>query len=86
MTLVVSPKFVKALLKKPPELQAAIKECISRLEADPRAPGLHCHRVQGAKGVWEAYVDDGNRLTYHYEKGAIVLRNHCNHDILKRSP
>lgn len=38
------------------------------------------------EGVWEAYVDRGNRVTFEYAvDGSIVLRNHCNHDILKRS-
>jgi hypothetical protein len=37
----------------------------------------------GSAGVFEAYVDKKNRVTFHYEQGAIVLRKHCNHDILK---
>jgi hypothetical protein len=42
--------------------------------------------MQGYKGVYEAYVDKGNRVTFHYDDaGRIVMRNHCNHDIL-RSP
>jgi hypothetical protein len=32
--------------------------------------------------VWEAYVDRANRVTFHYEVGRIVMRNHCNHDII----
>lgn len=43
--------------------------------------------MQGFEGVWEAYVDRGNRVTFHYdEDGSIVMRNHCNHDMLTRSP
>jgi hypothetical protein len=53
---------------------------------DPNHPGLHAHRVQGAPGVWEAYVDDANRVTFHYASGTIVMRNNCNHDIVRRSP
>jgi hypothetical protein len=33
----------------------------------------------------EAYVDMKNRITWHWEDGEIVLRNHCNHSILKRA-
>jgi hypothetical protein len=53
---------------------------------DPRHPGLHTHRVQGAPGVWEAYVDNANRVTFHYDEGAIVMRSNCNHDIVRQSP
>jgi hypothetical protein len=41
-------------------------------------------RVQGAPGV--AYVDDANRVTFHYAGATIVMRNNCNHDIARRSP
>jgi hypothetical protein len=84
--VVVDETFKKRLRRKTPDLQAAIYECIDRLADDPRHPGLRVHRVQGVAGVWEAYVDQANRLTFHWEEGAIVLRNHCNHDILTRAP
>jgi hypothetical protein len=78
--------FRRTLRKKPLVMRLAITECIKRLAENPRHPGLHTHRVQGTDGVFEAYVDDGNRLTFHYEGSTIVLRNHCNHDMLKRNP
>ena len=41
--------------------------------------------MQGHRGVWEAYVDRANRVTFHYaDDGTIVLRKNCNHDILRR--
>jgi hypothetical protein len=40
--------------------------------------------MQVQKGVFESYVDCKNRVTFHYAKGRIVVRKHCNHDILKR--
>ena len=34
-------------------------------------------------GVWESYIDQANRVTWEYgEADTIVLRNHCNHQIL----
>ncbi|MGH9043061.1 MAG: hypothetical protein ACRDZ3_22845 [Acidimicrobiia bacterium] len=86
MPFEISPKFKRALRKKRPEFVAAILECIDRLDRDPTHPGLHTHRVQGTRGVWEAYVDDGNRVTFHYEEGRMVLRNHCHHDIVRTNP
>ena len=34
--------------------------------------------------MWEAYVDQPNRLTFHYDAERIALRKNCNHDILRR--
>lgn len=82
----IPPNFAKVLKKKPAELQAAVAECVHRLGENPRHPSLQTHRVQGTRGVFEAYVDMANRVTFEYQDGAIVLRNNCNHDIIKRSP
>ncbi len=84
--LIFAPRFKKVLRKKPPALQAAIYECITRLGTNPAHPGLEVHRVKGTPGVWECYVDRANRVTYHWEGDAIVVRNNCNHDIIERSP
>ncbi len=84
MSVVLTPKFKKRLQDKQPKLAAAILQCIHRIEENPRQPGLQVHRMHGVGGVWEAYVDRSNRVTFHYdESGAIVFRNHCNHDILR---
>ena len=85
--LVIPKSFKRRLDKKPPEQAGPIAECVQRLADDPRHPGLHTHRVRGAgPGVFEAYVDKANRITFHWEGADIVLRNHCNHDVLKRNP
>jgi hypothetical protein len=76
--------FKKHLATKSASLQAAILECVARLGENTRHPSLRTHRVQGTKGVYEAYVDKANRVTFHYDSGRIVLRNHCNHDIVGR--
>lgn len=61
-------------------------ECIARLAENPRHPGLRTKRLQvsmGGTAVFSARVDRANRLTFHWDGSTIVLRNHCNHDILK---
>lgn len=65
-------------------MQGSILRCVKLLGDDSRRGGLHVHRVQGAPGVWEAYVDRANRVTFHWSEGRIVLRKNCNHDILRR--
>jgi hypothetical protein len=83
---IIPPNFKKVMSKKSPELQAAILECVSRLSENPRHPGLQTHKVQGTRGVFEAYVDKGNRVTFEWDGDMIVLRNNCNHAILDRNP
>jgi hypothetical protein len=41
---------------------------------------------RGAKWLLcsELVSDRKNRVTFHYDGGRIVLRKHCNHDILRR--
>jgi hypothetical protein len=65
-------------------LRGSILKCVHRLGDNPRHPGLQTHKIRGAKGVLEAYVDDSNRVTFCYDdKGGILLLNHCNHDIIE---
>ena len=78
------PRFRRAYKKKPAAMRSAIDEAVAQLRRDPRHPGLRTHRVQGTAGVWEARLSNSNRLTFHWREDTIVLRNHCNHDILDR--
>ncbi|MEX1006463.1 MAG: hypothetical protein WD271_01295 [Acidimicrobiia bacterium] len=41
--------------------------------------------MRGYRGVWEAYVNEGDRVTFNMAGGRITMRVHCNHDVL-RSP
>jgi len=82
---VIPDAFAKVARKKEPRLRNAIARCIELLVDNPRHPGLHVHRVQGRRGVWEAYIDQANRVTFHWDdNGRIVLRKNCNHEILAR--
>ena len=79
----VPDSFKKELDSREPSLAGAIVECAVRLGENARHPSLRTHPVRGHEGVFEAYVDMKNRVTFHYGPGKIVLRKHCNHDILK---
>ncbi len=80
----VPRSFKRELTKKPPALAGAITECVVRLGENTLHPSLQTHPVRGNPGVFEAYVDKANRITFHYSDGKIVLRKHCNHSILRR--
>jgi hypothetical protein len=84
--VVIPENFRRVMKRKDPRLRMAIRECIERLTEDPRHPGLQTHKMRGAAGVWECYVDKGNRVTFAWVGNTIVLRNNCNHDMLARNP
>lgn len=85
LRLEILPRFKRARRRKTPQMRESIDDCVELLACNPRHPGLHAHRVQGRRGVWEAYVDQANRVTFEYGENSIILRNNCNHDML-RSP
>jgi hypothetical protein len=64
-------------------MRDTIARAVTQLRRDHRHPGLRTHRVWGQPGVYEARLDAGNRLTFHWDDDTIVLRSHCNHAILK---
>lgn len=79
-------RFKKRLAQKSTESQGAILRTVQQLaDHGTRYPGLHCHPVRGYRGVWEAYVNEGDRVTFNMAGGRITMRVHCNHDVL-RSP
>jgi mRNA-degrading endonuclease RelE of RelBE toxin-antitoxin system len=80
----IRPTFKKRLRKKPPEMRKAVEDAVTQLRKDWRHPGLRTHRIQNKQGVYGARLGGGNRLTFHWDEGTIVLRNHCNHDILHK--
>lgn len=82
----IDKSFKRRLAKKPAKLQGAILEAVQRLREDPYHPSLHTKKMQGQRDVFEARVDQANRITFHWEGDTIYLRNHCNHDVLIRSP
>lgn len=71
----------KKLAKKTPEMQGAINACLRQLRQDPHHPGLRTSSVGGRKGVFEARVSKGNRVTFFWDGPVVVIENHCNHEI-----
>lgn len=79
-----TPNFDRHFARKPRRLQEITRRKIEMLADDPTHPSLQIHRVEGADGVWEAYIDMTHRLTFEYREGGIVLRNNNGHEILRR--
>jgi len=84
LTPVRVPKpLKKKLAKKTPEMQKAVLACITQLREDWRHPGLRSSKLSGTD-IYHARIDGGNRVTFFWEDGRIVIENHCNHEILDR--
>jgi len=62
-------------------MQTAIWAAVRQLRVDPRHPGLRVKKI--TRSVFEARIDEGNRLTFFWDGPKIVLENHCHHDIVR---
>jgi hypothetical protein len=82
----VSKRFKKARAKKDAVQQDYVNRTLATLRENPRHNSLHTHKVHGSPGVWESYINDSYRVTWHYEGSVIVLRMTCAHRIIDRNP
>lgn len=63
--------------------------CFTQLRTDWRSRGLRTKKMEGRKApngetIYEARVTRGDRVTFFFDDGRIVIENHCHHDILRR--
>ena len=84
--VIANQTFEKAFGKKPSSVQKRIIKAVELLAANPRHPSLQMHRIIGAEGVWEVYVDRTRyRMTLEFtQHGDIQLLNNCTHSILPK--
>lgn len=85
-TIVLTKRFKRRFERKTPQQRAAIMRTLARLEENPRHPGLNAHPLRGSGGVWEAYINTGDRVSYQRDGDRLILRMNCNHDEVLRSP
>ena len=52
--------------------------------AGDTSKGLRRKPMSGYRGVWEASVDMGTRVTFEIDGGHLYMRANCNHDVLRR--
>jgi mRNA-degrading endonuclease RelE of RelBE toxin-antitoxin system len=86
MPLKFTERFKRQYLKLPPEIRDKADKALKLLDANYRHPGLRSHPVDGAPGIYEAYVDRKYRLTYEHHNDFFILRNIDNHDECLRKP
>jgi hypothetical protein len=79
-------RFVKQYLRLPVAIQSKVDKALLQLDTDFRKPGLRSHPVQGAQGIFEAYVDRRYRMTFERNGDTFIMRNVDNHDECLQNP
>jgi hypothetical protein len=86
MPLEYAERFKLQYVKLPLAVRLKVDKSLKLLDADFRHPGLRSHPVEGAPGIYEAYVDRKYRLTFARRGDTLILRNVDNHDECLRKP
>lgn len=76
--------FVREYQQLPTTIQAQVDEALRQLAHDPRHPSLRVKKMQPmSRGIFEARVTRGYRMTFAVEGAAFMLRRVGTHDILR---
>ena len=86
MPVELTERFIRQYGRLPPAIRRKVDKSLRLLESDFRHPGLRSHPVQGAPGIFEAYVDIKYRMTFERRSDSFILRNVDNHDECLNNP
>jgi mRNA interferase RelE/StbE len=77
--------FRKDYRRLPKSIREKADKQLRFLSDNPKHPSLKIHRIEGAHGFWEFYVDRSYRCVYTLESDAAVLRYIGPHDIIEKA-
>ena len=86
MPILLTERFIRQYGLLPAAIQRKVDKALRFLDKDFRHPGLRSHPVEGAQGIFEAYVDIKYRLTFERRSDTFILRNVDNHDKCLKNP
>lgn len=86
MPVELTDRFVKQYLRLPKVIQRKVDKALLMLDSNFRRSGLRSHPVEGARGIFEAYVDRRYRMTIERCGDTFVMRNIDNHDECLQNP
>lgn len=70
--LVLSSSFkraFKALVRRTPEIESRIADCLKLLSVDPFHPALKTHKLKGKlSGAWACTVEYDCRIVFNFQK------------------
>ena len=82
-----SERFEQDFLRLPPELQKKVLKALRQLAENPRHPSLQTKPIQGARGLYEASIDQSYRITYQrLPNDVLLLRAASKHDETLKNP
>jgi addiction module RelE/StbE family toxin len=77
----LTPEFVSDYRQLASSLQGRVDNALRRLTDDPHYPGLRVKKMKGYRGIWEARVSKGYRLTFQIKNDCMILRRVGPHSI-----
>lgn len=80
----ICDEFITALDALPAEKRKQAWDKVKLLATNPFHNSLQCHRLNGAKGLWECYVNSGDRIIYDIEDGTLRLWKIGDHSLIDR--
>ncbi len=86
MPIHLTERFVRQYGRLPKSVQGKVDKGLRQLDAYFKHPGLRTHPVEGAAGVFEAYVDAKHCMTYERRGNVLVMRNVDNHGECLKNP
>lgn len=82
--ILATKAFLQKLDKYPD--QDSVKKAVRILVVNPAHPSLNVHRYKGVKkGIWECYINDGDRILFEVTKNALHLWYLGHHSMLDRA-
>lgn len=86
-TVETTERFEQSFLSLPPEIQKKLLKVLRLLAENPRHPSLQTKPIQGARGIFEARIDQSYRLTYQrLPNDTLLLRAAGKHDETLKNP
>ena len=82
--LQLSDEFKETLDRCSAELKNQVMGTIQRLSVDPGHPSLQAHRLRGAAGKWECYVNRQWRIIFDWDNNSLRLWKLGDHRIIDR--
>jgi mRNA-degrading endonuclease YafQ of YafQ-DinJ toxin-antitoxin module len=86
MPIRFTERFVRQYELLTKTTQKKVDKALYLLENDFRHPGLRSHPLEGARGIFEAYVDAKYRMTFERRGEIFIMRNVDNHDECLKNP
>lgn len=84
MKVRLTDTFKKDYRRLPKNIQAKADRQLRLLMENPKHPSLKVHRIEGAHGFWEFYVDRSYQCVYTLEEDVAVLRYIGPHNIIEK--